>query len=513
MEHTAQAESEARPAHAPEAATESGVTTGGKATAGAIREGGYAAGLRNRQVQMIAFGGAIGTGLFLGAGERLNVAGPSLVIIFAITGLFAFFITRAMGELVMHRPTSGSFVSYSREFLGEKAAYTTGWVYFLHWICSGIAEITAVAMYLQYWAAFRDIPQWTLALVALLVVLGANLISVRWFGEFEFWFSIIKVAAILAFLAIGCWLLASRHPVDGHSTGPQLIADNGGMLPNGLLPAIVLIQGVVFAYAAIEMVGIASGETENPRKVIPRAINSVSWRIVLFYVGSVLLLVLLLPWSAYKAGESPFVTLLGKLGVPGISGIMNFVILTAALSSCNSGLYSTGRVLRSMGLAGSAPGFTTKMSKKGVPYGGVLLTATCYIAGIILNYIVPERAFSIVINFSAITMIGTWVMIMICQMVLRRKSLRGELERPSFRLPGAPYTSWLTIVFLVAVVVLMVVGGGDSAMSVYCSPLIVAGLVIGWFLTRKRVAEHAAAASASASASVPAPASASDSAS
>ncbi|MFC9612783.1 amino acid permease [Streptomyces sp. NPDC056938] len=488
MEHTAQAEPQARPAQASAAAT------GGSATgaAGAIREGGYTAGLRNRQVQMIAIGGAIGTGLFLGAGERLHAAGPSLVVIFALTGLFAFFISRAMGELVMHRPTSGSFVSYSREFLGEKAAYTAGWVYFLHWVCSGIAEITAVAMYLHYWAAFRDIPQWTLALFALLVVLVANLISVRWFGEFEFWFSIIKVAAILAFLAIGCWLLASRHPVDGHGTGPQLIADNGGMLPNGLLAAVVLIQGVVFAYAAIEMVGIAAGETANPRKVIPRAINSVSWRIVLFYVGSVLLLVLLLPWTAYKAGESPFVTLMGKLGVPGISGIMNFVILTAALSSCNSGLYSTGRVLRSMGLAGSAPAFTTKMNKRGVPFGGVLLTACCYILGIVLNYVVPERAFSIVLNFSAITMIGTWVMIMVCQMVLRRKALRGELERPAFRLPGAPFTSWLTLAFLGVVVVLMCVDGGDAAWSVACVPLIAIGLVIGWFAVRGRVAERQA---------------------
>ncbi|WP_030618540.1 amino acid permease, partial [Streptomyces sclerotialus] len=488
MEHTAEAERTAPPTPAASGATPA---SGTAAASGApVREGGYAAGLRNRQVQMIAVGGAIGTGLFLGAGERLHAAGPILVVVFAITGLFAFFIARAMGELVMHRPTSGSFVSYSREFLGEKAAYTAGWVYFLHWVCSGIAEITAVAMYLQYWGAFRGIPQWTLALFALLVVLAANLISVRWFGEFEFWFAIIKVAAILAFLAIGCWLLASRHPVDGHSTGPQLIADNGGMMPNGLLASVVLIQGVVFAYAAIEMVGIAAGETENPRKVIPRAINSVSWRIVVFYVGTVLLLVLLLPWSAYKAGESPFVTLLGKLGVPGVSGVMNFVILTAALSSCNSGLYSTGRVLRSMGLAGSAPKFTTLMNKRGVPYGGILLTASCYILGIVLNYVVPERAFSIVLNFSAITMIGTWVMIMICQMVLRRRAARGEVEQPAFRLPGAPFTSWLTLAFLAAVVVLMCVDGGDAAWSVACVPLIAAALVGGWYLVRGRVANN-----------------------
>nr|WP_227025605.1 amino acid permease [Streptomyces tsukubensis] len=443
---------------------------------------------------MIAVGGAIGTGLFLGAGERLNSAGPSLVIVFAVTGLFAFFIARAMGELVMHRPTSGSFVSYSRELLGgEKAAYVAGWVYFLHWVCSGIAEITAVAVYLHYWGALRDIPQWALALLALLVVLGANLISVRWFGEFEFWFAIIKVAAIVAFLAIGCWLLASRHPIDGHAGGPQLISDHGGMLPHGFVAAIVITQGVVFSYAAIEMVGITAGETAEPRKVIPKAINSVSWRIVVFYVFSVLLLAMLLPWSSYSGSESPFVTLMGKLGIPGAGQIMNFVVLTAALSSCNSGLYSTGRTLRSMGLAGSAPRFTTLMNKRKVPYGGILLTASCYVLGIVLNYVVPERAFSIVLNFSAITMIGTWAMIILCQLTLRRRVNRGQAESGGFRLPGAPFTSWLTLAFLVLVVVLMACDGGEGSWTVACVPLIAAGLWGGWYLVRGRVASMAAA--------------------
>ncbi|MFE9250085.1 amino acid permease [Streptomyces sp. NPDC007088] len=457
--------------------------------AGPVSEDGYSSGLRRRQVQMIAVGGAIGTGLFLGAGERLHSAGPSLVVVFAVTGLFAFFIARAMGELVMHRPTSGSFVSYSRELLGgEKAAFLAGWIYFLHWVCSGIAEITAVAVYLHYWSALRDIPQWTLALFALLVVLGANLVSVRWFGEFEFWFAIIKVAAIVAFLAVGCWLLASRHPVEGQAGGPQLITDHGGMLPHGFLAAVVITQGVVFSYAAIEMVGITAGETENPREVIPKAINSVSWRIIVFYVCSVLLLVLLLPWTAYSGSESPFVTLMGKVGIPGAGQIMNFVVLTAALSSCNSGLYSTGRTLRSMGLAGSAPRFTTRMNKRHVPFGGILLTASCYVLGIVLNYVVPDRAFSIVLNFSAITMIATWAMIMLCQLALRRRVRDGRAVSGGFRLPGTPFTSYLTLAFLLLVVVLMACDGDIGTWTVSCVPLIALGLWGGWYLVRGRVA-------------------------
>lgn len=458
-----------------------------------VREDGYASGLRNRQVQMIAVGGAIGTGLFLGAGERLHSAGPSLVVVFAVTGLFAFFIARAMGELVMHRPTSGSFVSYSRELLGgEKAAFVAGWVYFLHWICSGIAEITAVAVYLHYWSALRAIPQWTLALFALLVVLGANLISVRWFGEFEFWFALVKVAAIIAFLAVGCWLLAGRHPVQGHAGGPQLITDHGGMLPHGFVAALVVVQGVVFSYAAIEMVGITAGETKNPRTVIPKAINAVSWRIVVFYVGSVLLLVLLLPWSAYSGDESPFVTLMSRIGVPGAGQIMNFVVLTAALSSCNSGLYSTGRTLRSMGLAGSAPHFTTKMNSRHVPFGGILLTASCYLLGIALNYVVPERAFSIVLNFSAVTMIGTWAMIILCQLALRRRVREGRAKDAGFHLPGSPFTSYLTLAFLLLVVVLMASDGDIGTWTVACLPLIAAALWAGWHAVRHRVTALAA---------------------
>lgn len=462
-----------------------------------LREDGYASGLNRRQVQMIAVGGAIGTGLFLGTGERLHSTGPSLVLVFAVTGLFAFFIARAMGELVMHRPSSGSFVSYSRELLGgEKAAFLAGWVYFLHWVCSGIAEITAVAVYLHYWGALQPVPQWVLALAALLVVLGANLISVRWFGEFEFWFAAVKVTAILAFLAIGCWLLGTRHPVEGEAGGPQLITDHGGILPHGFLVALVTVQGVVFSYAAIEMVGITAGETANPRQIIPRAINSVSWRIVVFYVGSVLLLVLLLPWSAYSGDQSPFVTLTSKIGVPGAGQIMNFVVLTAALSSCNSGLYSTGRTLRSMGLAGSAPHFTTKMNRRHVPFGGILLTASCYVLGIVLNYVVPQQAFSIVLNFSAVTMIGTWSMIILCQMALRRRVRAGRLPDPGFRLPGAPFTSYLTLVFLLLVVGLMAVDGGEGSWTVACLPLIAGGLWAGWYAVRGRVTAMAAARAA-----------------
>lgn len=451
---------------------------------------GYRKGLRNRQVQMIAMGGAIGTGLFLGAGSRLHSAGPALAVVYAIAGVFAFFVVRAMGELVMHRPSSGSFVSYSREFLGEKAAFFAGWMYFLNWATSGIADVTATAKYVQFF--WPEVQQWIPALVALLVVLGVNMVSVRLFGELEFWFAAVKVLALVVFMVIGIVVLVTQQPVGGHVPGPSLITDNGGFFPAGVLPALMILQGVVFAYAAIEMVGVTAGETGEPRKVIPKAVNAVGWRIAVFYIGSVLLLVMLLPWSAYHDGESPFVTFLSQLGVPGAAGIMDLVVLTAALSSVNSGLYSTGRILRSLSVAGSAPKFTAKMSRNGVPYGGVFLTAGIYLLGVILNMVVPSHAFEIALNFSAVGILGTWSMIMISHLVMVRRARRGEIERPSYRLPLAPVTNYVTLAFLLLVLALSYFDYPAGRIMIYGLPGIVLLLVVGWFAVRKRVQRIAA---------------------
>lgn len=300
---------------------------------------GYHKGLKNRQVQMIGIGGAIGTGLFMGAGKRLHEAGPSLWLVYAVCGIFVFFMLRALGELVLHRPSSGSFVSYAREFLGEKAAYVAGWMYFVNWAATSIVDVTAIALYMHYWGSFKAIPQWTIALIALVIVLTMNMISVKLFGEMEFWAALIKVVALVAFLIVGIVFLAGRFTVEGAATGPSILADNGGLFPTGLLALVVVTSGVVFAYASVELVGTAAGETENPEKVMPKAINAVVIRIAVFYVGSLILLALLLPYTLYKEGESPFVTFFSRVGLPYAGDIMNFVVLTAALSSLNAGLY------------------------------------------------------------------------------------------------------------------------------------------------------------------------------
>ena len=453
----------------------------------AAEDEGYHKGLKPRQLQMIAIGGAIGTGLFLGAGGRLESAGPGLFLVYAVCGVFVFLILRALGELVLHRPSSGSFVSYAREFYGEKAAFVAGWMYFLNWAMTAIVDTTAIATYMHYWGAFESIPQWTIALIALLIVLAMNLISVKLFGELEFWAALVKVVALVLFLVIGTVFLAGRIDIDGQTPGSGLISHAGGLFPTGVYPLVIVTSGVVFAYAAVELVGTAAGETENPAKIMPRAINSVIARIAVFYVGSLVLLALLLPYTAYHAGTSPFVTFFSKIGLGGAGTIMNIVVLTAALSSLNAGLYSTGRILRSMSMNGSAPRFTGRMSSHGVPYGGILLTAFITLFGVALNAFNPGQAFEIVLNMSALGIIASWATIVLCQLKLLSWSKKGILERPSFRMIGAPWTGYATLAFLAAVLVLMALDHPIGTWTVGTLVVIVPALVGGWFLVRERV--------------------------
>jgi L-asparagine permease len=459
-------------------------------------DSGYHKSLKGRQIKMIAIGGAIGTGLFMGAGARLSTAGPGLMFSYAICGFFAFLILRALGELVIHRPSSGSFISYAREFYGEKAAFVTGWLYWLNWAMTAIVDITAIALYMNFFAKYvswiGDVPQWLWALTALVLVVALNMVSVKVFGEMEFWFALIKIVALVSFLLIGTYFVIFGTPTPGHEVGFSLISDHGGLLPNGLMPIIIVMQGVVFAYAGIELLGTTAGETDHPEKVIPKAINTVIVRIALFYVGSLVLLSLLLPYTAYHKGESPFVTFFGSIGVDSAAPIMNMVVLTAAMSSLNAGLYSTGRVLRSMSMSGSAPKFAGRLNKQGVPYGGIALTAAVACLGVLLNAIVPGQAFEIVLNMAALGIIAGWGMIVLCQLALFKLAKQGHAVRPSFRMIGAPYTGYATLVFLASVVVLMAFDAPVGTWTVASLAIIIPLLIGGWFLARGRIADIAA---------------------
>ncbi|GAA1027946.1 MULTISPECIES: amino acid permease [Amycolatopsis] len=477
----------------PQGGTDPRAVSAGSAEAGEAAspvdaaDAGYSRSLKSRHIRMIAIGGSIGTGLFLGAGGRLAIGGPALALVYALCGVFTFFMMRALGEMAVYRPSSGAFVSYAREFIGEKAAYITGWLFFIDWCCSVMAETTAIALYLHYWTVFQPIPQWVLALVTLALVLGLNLLAVKFFGEAEFWFAMIKIAAIVSFMAIAAFLVLTHHQVGGRAAGTALITEHGGLFPHGLLPVITLTLGVVFAFGGTEMVGVAAGEAEGAHKIIPKAVNSTFWRIALFYVGSVVLLTLVLPWTSYSKAESPFVTFFSALGIPNMGGIMNLVVITAAFSSMNGGLYATGRTLRSMSMAGSGPKVAARLNRHKVPFAGVLITAGLGLVGVLINYAWPTQAFDIVMNLAGIGIAGTWISIMVSHWAFVRRAKKGLVKRPGYRLWCAPYVNIVTILFLVAVI------GGMWFADDIGKPTILLFLGIGvvlalnWFRVRNRV--------------------------
>ena len=288
-------------------------------------DAGYDKALKNRHLQMIAIGGSIGTGLFLGTGGRLAQGGPGLAISYAVCGIFAFLMVRALGEMAIRRPSSGAFVSYAREFMGEKGAYVTGWFFFLDWSVTVMADITAVALYLHYWTALRVVPQWVLALIALGVVFTLNMLSVKMFGEAEFWFAAIKVTAIILFMIAAIWAIVTGARVGNYTAGFHNIAQHGGFFPAGLAPLFALTLGVIFAFGGTEMVGVAAGETKEASKILPKAINSMILRIFVFYVGSIILMALVLPYTAYSSNESPFVTFFTGIGIPYAGDILSLI--------------------------------------------------------------------------------------------------------------------------------------------------------------------------------------------
>lgn len=447
-------------------------------------------GLGRRQIQMIAMGSAIGTGLFLGTGSRLQAAGPSLIFLYLACGTIVYLILRNLAELIVYRPTSGSFVSYTREFYGEKMAFVTGWVYWFNWAMTAVADATAIAIYLkwfgQYTEVLNDIPQWILALAVIFLVLILNLISVKVFGELEFWFSAIKIAALIVFLLVGTGVLLFGHPT-GEPVGLNLIGESGGWLPNGILPAVIVIQGVVFAYAGVELIGTTAGETKNPREEIPKAINLVMLRIIFFYFGSVFLLCLVMPYTAYSATESPFVTFFASLGINAAAPIMQLVVITAALSALNAGLYSTGRIMHSLAQAGSAPRFAGRLTKSGVPYGGILLTCIVGVLGVFLNYIVPEQTFEIMLNFASLGTMASWAAIALCHWRFVRMCHQGVHTRPSFHDKLAPFSNILTLAFIGCVLVLMAFDYPIGTWTLIASLAFWPFLAIGWKVNKPRI--------------------------
>ncbi|WJD99263.1 amino acid permease [Streptomyces antimycoticus] len=443
----------------------------------------YERGLGSRQVQMIAIGGAIGVGLFMGAGANIAKAGPSIILMYALAGVVVFFIMRALGELLLYRRSTGSFAEYIREFLGPFFGYVTGWTYWLLWVVTGMAELTAAAIYINFW--FPSIPQWVSALVFLVVLFGVNLISVKVFGEVEFWFSMVKVTAIIGMIVIGLGVLTLGFSDAGDTAAASNLWSHGGFFPNGIGDSLMTLQGVMFAYLAVELVGVTASESEDPEKTLPKAINTLPWRIIIFYVGSLMVLLAVVKWTEFSAGESPFVHAFSKIGIPLAGGIVNFVVLTAALSSCNSGMYSTGRMLRDLATSGEGPRIFARLNLRKSPAIGITFSVLFMAIGVLLNYVVPEKAFTYVTSVSTACGVFTWLMILFAHIRYRRAFRAGQLPASSFPAPGGSVFSWVAVVFLLFVTCL-VAYDKDARVSLYVGAGWAVCLVIGWYVLKAR---------------------------
>ncbi|HEY8032985.1 MAG TPA: amino acid permease [Methylocella sp.] len=445
-------------------------------------------GLKGRHVQMIAIGGTIGVGLFLGSATAIQKAGPGLVVSYAIGGLVMFFIMRALGELLLYRPVSGSFAAYAEEFIGPWAGFMTGWSYWFMWVVIGMAEITAVGVYVHYW--LPGVPQWIPALITLGLLYSANLIEVTHFGEIEFWFALIKVVTIVAVIVIGLAVIVFNFGDLGKLASFSNLWTQGGFFPFGVLGVLLPLQMVMFAYEGLELIGVSAGETENPEKVLPHAINSVIYWMLVLYIGALLIIMSLVAWNQLDPDISPFVLVFEKLGIPVGAGIINFVVITAAASSCNSGIFSTGRMLYSLARVGQAPQTFGKVNSRKVPAAGVTASATIMLIGVALNYIVPERVFVYVTSISLLGSLWTWVLIVIAHLGYRKAVAAGAVRAVPYRMPGSPYTNWFVVAFLVLVAILLSLDDG-TRVALYVAPFWFALLGIGYQVTKPQTARVA----------------------
>lgn len=429
-------------------------------------------GLSNRHIQLIALGGAIGTGLFLGIGKAAILAGPSVILGYAIAGIIAFFIMRQLGEMVVDEPVSGSFSFFANKYWGSFAGYASGWNYWVLYILVSMAELTAIGVYVQFW--WPEIPLWVSSLFFFVIINAINLASVKVYGETEFWFSIIKVAAIIAMILFGSYLLVSG--TGGERANVANLYNDGGFFPKGwlsnaadgsyqgLLAALVMIM---FSFGGLELVGITAAEAENPEKNIPKATNQVLIRILIFYVGALFILFSLMPWREITADTSPFVevfntlksyqfTLFGKtMYVTGIiANGLNIIVLTAALSVYNSCVYSNSRMLYGLAEQGNAPHFLKRLNKNHAPIMALLVSASLVFLCVIINWIIPEKALEILMSLVVSSLIINWIMISWTHLHFK-KHVRHEQRKTSFPSLFYPVSNYICLLFLLGVLVMM----------------------------------------------------------
>ena len=431
-------------------------------------------GLKNRHIQLIAMGGAIGTGLFLGSAQVIQSAGPSIILGYAIGGLIAFLIMRQLGEMIVQEPVAGSFSHFANKYWGKFPGFLAGWNYWILYILVAMTELTAVAKYINYW--WPHIPAWASVLFFFIVITLVNLGNVKFYGESEFWLAIIKVVAVVSMIVFGLYLLFTADV--GSTASFSNLWAHGGFFPNGFDGLFYMLAFLMFAFGGIELIGMAAAEAKDPEKTIPKAINQVVFRILIFYVGSLTILLSLVPWNQLDLGgldKSPFVMIFSQLGIGWAAHLLNFIILTAALSVYNSGMYANSRMLFGLAEQGNAPKIFKQVNKQGVPIPAVLFSALLIFGCVLLNYFVPEDALGHLMYIVVGALVLNWAMITLTHLKFRQ-AMKKTAEITKFPALWSPVSNYIVLIFIATVLYIMWTQGFKE--SVIMIPLWIVVMII-----------------------------------
>jgi len=439
-------------------------------------------GLKNRHIQLIALGGAIGTGLFLGIASTIQMAGPSVLLGYAIAGAVAFLIMRQLGEMIVAEPVAGSFSHFADKYCGRWAGFVSGWNYWVMYVLVSLAELTALGIYMQYW--FPELPTWVSALGFFVLVNLLSLLNVKAFGELEFWFAVIKVAAVVGMIVFGLYLLI------GGGAGPEAGVSNlwrhGGFFPNGVGGLAMAMAVIMFSFGGLELIGITAAEADDPSRTIPRATNNALYRILIFYIGALAVLLMLFPWQKVVTGGSPFVLIFAALDNGWVANVLNLVVLTAALSVYNGCVYANSRMLFGLAAQGNAPRALMRTNARGVPLNALAVSAVATGSAILINYFLPEEALGMVMSLAVAALVINWAMISWSHLRFRRsKDHAGEATL--FRSPWFPLSNYVCLAFVAILLVIMAITPG-LRISVILIPIWLALLGMGFWLRERRAA-------------------------
>ena len=411
-------------------------------------EKGLKRGLSARHIRFMALGSAIGTGLFYGSASAIQMAGPAVLLAYLIGGAAVFMVMRALGEMAVHNPVAGSFGHYASTYLGPMAGFILGWTYAFEMVIVGMADVTAFGIYMGFW--FPEVDRWIWVLGIVSVVGGLNLCNVKVFGEMEFWLSLLKVAAIVAMIlgGFGIMLFGISTAPGAQATDISNLWSHGGFMPNGVGGLIASFAVVMFAFGGIEIIGVTAGEAKDPQRVLPRAINAVPLRILLFYVLTMFVLMSIFPWQQIGSQGSPFVQIFDNLGISSAATILNIVVISAAVSAINSDIFGAGRMMYGLAQQGHAPKGFARLSRNGVPWMTVVVMSVALLLGVLLNYLIPENVFLLIASIATFATVWVWMMILFTQVAMRRSMSAEQVAQLKFPVPFWPYAPMAAIAFM-----------------------------------------------------------------